>query len=130
MTGETTPAMEGPTSTPEALLTITKVVYALQAVGLFIFATLIVAVIINYVKRDDVRGTFLESHFRWQIRTFWYGLLWMVLGYLTWVILIGFVIHVVAWIWMAYRVIKGWLDLIEGKPMYRDRAPIGPAPAA
>jgi uncharacterized membrane protein len=116
---EQTPVIETPPTVPESLLTITTVVYVLQAIGLFAPPLLIVAVIINYVKRDDARGTFLESHFRWQIRTFWFGLLWMVLGFLTWVILIGYVIHAVAWIWMAYRVIKGWLSLVDKKPMYR-----------
>lgn len=115
-----------PNSTPEpvasasdSLITITSVIYALLGAGLFIFPLLIIAAIVYYIKRDDVRGTFLESHFRWQIRTFWFGMLWAVLGYLTWVVLIGFVIHAVAWVWMAYRVIKGWLDLVDRKPMYR-----------
>jgi uncharacterized membrane protein len=109
-------------SAPETLVTVTTTVYILLAVGFLIppvFLAAIIGVVINYVKRDDARGTFLESHFRWQIRTFWFGLLWMILGFLTWIILIGYVIHAVAWIWIAYRVIKGWLDLTNHKPMYR-----------
>ena len=57
-----------------------QLVYILQAVGFFIGLTWIVAVIVNYVKLDDARGTWVESHFRWQIRTFWFGLLWGVIG--------------------------------------------------
>jgi uncharacterized membrane protein len=116
---EHVPATETPSSVPETLLTSTTVVYVLQVIGMFVPLLLVVAVIVNYVKREDVRGTFLESHFRWQIRTFWFGLLWMVLGFLTWVILIGYLIHAVAWIWMAYRIVKGWLSVTDKKPMYR-----------
>lgn len=128
MSEQTPPTAEGLVVPPESLVTITNAVYALQGIGLFIPPALIVAVIINYVKRDDVRGTFLASHFRWQMRTFWFGLLWIALGFLTWVILIGFVIHAAAWIWIAYRVIKGWLDLVDRKPMYRFQAPLGAGP--
>src|SRR5690625_3838838 len=62
--------------------TLTLIIYILQGLAFFIGLTALVGIIMNYVKRDDVRGTWLESHFRWQIRTFWYVLLWMVLGIL------------------------------------------------
>jgi uncharacterized membrane protein len=58
------------------LITIATVVYALQAAGFLFGITWIIAAIVDYVKRDDAAGTWLESHFRWQIRTFWWGLLW------------------------------------------------------
>ena len=103
---------------PSGLRTVTMVVYGLQAVSFFFFLPAIVAIVINYVKRDDARGTVYESHFDWQIRTFWWGLLWAVLGVLLAVVLVGFVVMFVAWIWMIYRVIKGWLKLIEGKPVF------------
>lgn len=105
----------------EANKTLTMVVYALQAMSFFVGITAIVAVIINYVKRDDVTGTFLESHFRWQIRTFWYGLLWGVLGHATAVFLIGIPILFAAWVWGIYRVVKGWLRFIDNQPMYIKR---------
>jgi uncharacterized membrane protein len=101
-----------------ALKTVTMVVYALQALSFIWGLPAIVGVIINYVKREDARGTVYESHFDWQIRTFWWGLLWAVLGVLLAVVLVGFVVMFVAWIWMIYRVIKGWLKLIEGKPVF------------
>jgi len=78
----------------------------------------IIAVIVNYVKRGDVRGTWLESHFRWQIRTFWFGLLWAVLGFFTMIIGIGFIILFIDGIWIIYRIVKGWLRLYENREMY------------
>jgi hypothetical protein len=67
-------------SDEKSLKTIATVVYALQAVGFFVGITWLVAIVIGYVKRDDARGTWLESHFNWQIRTFWWGLLWGIVG--------------------------------------------------
>ena len=98
--------------------TLTTVIYALYAASLFIGITCSVAIIINYVKRDDVAGTFLESHFRWQIRTFWFGLLWGVLGGLTLLLFIGWLILAANGIWFIYRIVKGFLNLNDNKPMY------------
>ena len=81
----------------------------------------IIAVILNYVKRSEAQGTFLESHFRWQIRTFWFAALWCVLGFVLWITLIGIPFAFALWIgtgiWVAYRVIRGWLALSDAKPM-------------
>ena len=85
----------------------------------------IIGVIIAYVKRDDARGTWLASHMRWLIRTFWYSLLWAVIGGLVLVtlglILIGipiaFLIWAVASIWVIYRVIKGYLLFKDNRPI-------------
>jgi uncharacterized membrane protein len=84
----------------------------------------IVAVILNYVKRGEVRGTLLESHFRWQIRTFWFGVLWISPWALFVAVTFG-VGMVIAWlpagiigIWITYRVIRGWVALNDGRPMY------------
>ena len=77
----------------------------------------IVAIIINYVKREDVAGTLYQSHFDWQIRTFWWGLLWGVVGMLSMLLVVGYVVLFVAWVWTIYRVVKGWLKLTEGKPV-------------
>ncbi len=54
---------------------ITQVIYGLYAASLIVGVTYLIAIILNYVKRDDVKGTYLESHFEWQIKTFWYSLL-------------------------------------------------------
>ncbi|MCC7463465.1 MAG: hypothetical protein IT480_13515 [Gammaproteobacteria bacterium] len=85
----------------------------------------IVAVIMNYARRDAVRGSWLESHFRWQIRTFWFALLWVAMTSICAapLLLVGIGI-VLAWIgfgltgaWILYRVIRGWLALREGRPL-------------
>ena len=117
------------------LITLTHVVYALHAfsavTGLTTAAFIvtafltgwpsIIAVIINYVKRSDVRGTFLDSHFSWQIRTFWWALLWALLAGLLIMTVIGiplaWVIAVATGIWVLYRIARGWLALLSRKPM-------------
>jgi len=112
--------MQMPTSEEklQSLKTLTTVVYALYAATFISGITSIIAIVINYVKKDDVAGTWLESHFRWQIRTFWYGLLWMSIGALTWIIVIGWVVLAVNCVWLIYRIVKGWLNLNDGIPMY------------
>ena len=96
-----------------------------SVVGSFLFGwPSIIAVIMNYVKRSEARGTWLESHFRWQIRTFWFGLLWCVLCAMFVVGTFGLGIFIV-WIpagfvslWFIYRIAKGWMALSDAKPMY------------
>jgi uncharacterized membrane protein len=81
----------------------------------------IIAVIINYVKRKDVRGTYLDSHFGWQIRTFWYTLFWMVIAAMLFITVIGIVLAYIlvvgAGIWVFYRIIRGWISLNDGRSM-------------
>ena len=100
-----------------SLKTLTTVIYALYAVSLFIGITAIVAIVLDYIKREDAQGTWLESHFRWQIGTFWWGLLWVVVGWIAWLILAGWLVWGVAGIWFIYRIAKGWLNLNDNKPM-------------
>ena len=122
-----------------SLVRLTHIVYALHALGLVIGAfgaasvlgsflfgwPSIIAVIINYVKRSEVRGTWLESHFSWQIRTFWFALLWalvvavvsaplalILIGFGTWVL--GMM---VLGLWAIYRIARGWLRLNAGQTM-------------
>ena len=99
------------------LKNLTQVVYILYALSYFAGITAIIGIIINYVKKEEVAGTWLESHFRWQIRTFWFGLLWAVIGAATVVILIGFAILFANFCWIIYRIVKGWLNLNDNKPM-------------
>jgi len=128
--------MSDPFTTNEphpSLVTTTHITYALHALGLaigafgastvigaFIFGwPSIIAVIINYVKRNDARGTWLESHFTWQIRTFWFALLWacivFITGALLAIVLVGFAIWIVGLFvlgcWAIYRILSGWLRL-------------------
>lgn len=98
--------------------TLTTIIYALYAVSFLIGITAIVAIIMNYVKKDDVAGTLCESHFRWQIRTFWFSLLWALIGFITSFIVIGFAVLAADAIWVIYRIVKGWLNLNDNKPMY------------
>ncbi len=101
----------------DSLKTLSTVIYALYALSLFSGVTAIVAIVLNYIKLDEARGTWLESHFRWQIRTFWWALLWCILGGITLVILIGWVILGIAFIWFIYRIAHGWLKLNDGLPI-------------
>ena len=104
---------------------LTGIIGAATVVGAFLTGwPSIIAVILNYVKRSDVRGTWLESHFRWQIRTFWFGLLWVALCIFFIIGTLGIGI-LVAWLplafvslWFIYRVLRGWLRLRDGRPMY------------
>ncbi len=127
--------MKQPTT---SVISWTQIIYALHAfsllTGIIGAATIvgafltgwpsIIAVILNYVKRAEARETWLESHFRWQIRTFWFGLLWISLC-------VGFVVVtfglglLIAWLpmavvglWFVYRVVRGWVALRDGRPMY------------
>lgn len=100
-------------------INIALLVYILQIVGFFLGGiTFLIGVIINYVKKSDVEGTFVASHFRWQVRTFWYGLLWGVIGGLLLFIYIGIPILAINCIWIIYRVVRGVLRLGDKKEMY------------
>ena len=132
------PAGHPQTAAESSLVTWTHVIYGLHAFsllsGILGAATVIgafltgwpsiIAVIMNYVKRAQTRGSWLESHFRWQIRTFWYGLLWVGLCLLFIVLTLGIGL-IVAWlpllvvsIWFIYRIARGWLALKDRRPMY------------
>jgi len=82
----------------------------------------IIAVILSYVKRGDALGSWAESHFRWQIRTFWYALLWLVIAVLLIVTLIGapvgLAMLITVTIWLIYRIARGWMRLLGKQPMY------------
>ena len=126
-------------SPDESLVSYTHVIYALHAfsvligltspatiVGSFVFGLpSILAVIMNYARQSDVRGTYLEAHFRWQIRTFWFAVLWMLVAAvvsmpLVFALGLGiftfFFAAVVVGAWVIYRVIRGWLALRDGRP--------------
>jgi len=81
----------------------------------------IIAVILNYVKRGEARETWLYSHFSWQLRTFWYALLWLVIGAVLFLTVAGIPFALAVWfgtgIWVLYRLIRGWLALSSRQPM-------------
>ena len=121
---------------PSSLVTVTHCVYALHSLSLLIGVTTaatiigafvfgvpsIIAVVINYVKRGEARGSYLESHFRWQIRTFWFALLWCVIGGMLFITIVGIplalAVFFAAGLWAIYRITRGWLALRDRKPMY------------
>jgi uncharacterized membrane protein len=125
-------------SADPSLVTWTHVIYGLHALSVFIGLTSpatvvgsfvfglpsIIAVIMNYVRQSDARGTFLESHFSWQIRTFWYALLWIVVAGIVsapLVLLLGlgiltfYVAAAAIGLWVIYRVARGWLALRDAR---------------
>ena len=111
--------VEGELGEPEhSAKQLATLVYALQAASYLVGITFIAAVIVNYVKRQEVAGTWLESHFLWQIRTFWWSFLWGVLGVALMVVVVGIFILIADAIWVLYRIVKGWLNLNDGKAMY------------
>ena len=121
---------------PPSLVSVTHAVYALHTlsiligvttaatiIGAFVFGVpSIVAVVINYFKRDEAHGTFLATHFRWQIRTFWFALLWFVIGAMLFATVIGVPLALIIWFadgaWAIYRIARGWLALRDRRPMY------------
>ena len=104
-----------------SLRNLALVVYILQAASLMIGLTLIIGVVLNYVRLTAVQGTWLASHFQWQINTFWWFLLWFVLGALTLPLGVGYAIVLGAVVWLIFRFVKGWLALNANEP-------ISPAP--
>ena len=130
--------IDGKTLSPlpaEDLVTLTQIVYGLHAFSALTGITSaafvvtafltgwpsIIAVIINYVKRDAVRGTFLDSHFSWQIRTFWWSVLWVIVAAVMIATVIGVVVGVplmlLLGLWVVYRIVRGWITLARRKPM-------------
>lgn len=128
-----------PTPPDGSCVTVAKVVYLLHGLsiivgvatggtilGAFLFGwPSIVAVILNYVMRSDARGTYADSHFSWQIRTFWYAFLFAVIVGIVGFILSFFYVGLVIWfvgffvmsIWVGYRIIRGGIRLWNGQPI-------------
>ena len=120
---------------PGAPLTATHIIYALHAWSALIGITSamfivtaflagwpsIIGVIINYVKRSEAAGTYLESHFTWQIRTFWFAFLWAMVGVVPFVTLIGIPVAWGIWVatglWVVYRIVRGWIALVNHQAM-------------
>ncbi len=125
----------------QGLITLAHVMYALHTFSaltgmlspaLIVTAFLtgwpsIIAVIINYVKRSEVRGTWLDSHFSWQLRTFWFALVWMVAGAVAFATVFGIPVAILIWIgtglWVLYRLVRGWMNLSERQAMLVAQGP-------
>jgi uncharacterized membrane protein len=96
---------------------VTLIVYILQFASLIAGVTALIGVIINYLKRDEAAGTLYESHFTWQIRTFWGAVIGAVVGGVTWWFFLGFLVWAATYVWFIYRVVRGFLNFNDGKPM-------------
>lgn len=134
MTDTETPLSPPPGRPADSVISVAHAVYALHTASIligvssaafivtaFVFGIpSIVAVILNYMYRGEARGTFLESHFRWQIRSFWFALLWIVIAFAVGITIIGlplaWAIAVGTGLWLVYRIARGWLLLKERKP--------------
>jgi uncharacterized membrane protein len=100
------------------LTQVTMLMYLLMALGFVTGGlTTIAAIVIYYIKREEVSGSWLESHFRWIRNTFWYGLMWTIIAALTWLILLGWFTGGVVTVWLIYRVAKGVIYLNDNKQM-------------
>lgn len=117
--------------------TLTLMLYVLYIIAIFTGGLLaIIALIINYVKMSSVRGSIFESHFKWQIRTFWWYLMWNIIAFVPFLFLFitgenqnlfagvafgafSFCIAVIflSWIWVVYRAIKGIIRLNDNLPI-------------
>jgi len=125
----------GPPAVADGLVTLTYIIYGLHALSAlggiltpaFVVTAFvtgwpsIIAVIINYVKRNETRGSYLESHFRWQIRTFWFAVTWLLVAILLAVTFVGIPFAIIlAWVaglWVLYRIARGMLGLLDSKSM-------------
>ncbi|WP_454723389.1 MULTISPECIES: DUF4870 family protein [Cupriavidus] len=110
-----------------SLRKLTHILYALYAIFWMTGGvTALIAIIVGYVKRDDTQGTLYASHFTWQIRSFWWSVAWAVLGGVlfatVFLIPLAFAVWGILSLWMLYRIVKGWLYLNDGKPMYAGQA--------
>ena len=131
------PAEETKSEEPvNSALLAAHIVYGLHAVAIVLGVTgsatviggfvgsvpSIIAVIISYLKRGSARGSWAASHYRWQIRTFWFALLWLLIAVLLVVSVVGapfgLGLLVVVTLWLIYRIARGWMRLLDKQPMY------------
>jgi len=105
-------------STSPDLRTLTHVAYGLYALGFltggFLGIATLAAVVLMYVKRADTAGTMYAAHFDWLLRTFWWALLWLAISAIATLVFIGWIGLAATVVWVLYRLIKGWLALLEG----------------
>jgi uncharacterized membrane protein len=100
-----------------------RIMYLAHAITFFFSLGMLsfIPLIVNYVKRPDTAGTMVYSHHTWMIRTFWFYALWMIVGYVLVVTIIGllvaWIVFGAAWLWHAYRLIKGFVDLNNNRAM-------------
>jgi uncharacterized membrane protein len=114
------PSPSGPTVERANLTLLTHVMYGLHTASWFSLGLFsVIAMILNYVKRPDLPDEFFRSHFRWQSRSFWFTVLWLVLAAPLWTILIvpGWIAYSLIGFWYLYRFIRGWWNFAEERAM-------------
>ncbi|MFS8974368.1 hypothetical protein PO002_07610 [Cupriavidus necator] len=127
MANDYTGQLTGPSG--EQLSSLRKLLHILYALYAIFWLTggitALIAIVIDYVKRDDARGSLYASHFAWQIRSFWWSVVWGVLGGVLFATVVLMPLAFAGWavlsLWMLYRIVKGWLYLNDSKPMYPDQ---------
>jgi uncharacterized membrane protein len=103
---------------------LARILYVVHGLTFFFSLGLlsILPIIVNYIKRPDSEGTLVHSHHTWMIRSFWYYMIWMVVGGVLFLTIIGipvaWLVWTVAWVWKAYRLIRGFIDLNNNRAMY------------
>ena len=102
---------------------VAGICYGLYALSLFgLVLPSIAAIVINYLKRD-MSTPLYRAHHQWMIRTFWWGLLWSIIGGVLSLAIIGWAVLFVVWVWWIYRLIRGFLALMENLPVVPARSP-------
>lgn len=115
--GDGSPSGPRPADASDNRTVLAHTVYALYAAGFFGYVTAIIGVLVAWAMSESCRGTWLESHVRWQIRTFWYAVLLNVIGWITVWILIGWIILLLTQAWYVWRIAKGWVRLANDEPI-------------
>lgn len=103
-------------SSAEAERTLVLVAYVLHLVGAVAGVTSLIGLIVNYMRRDGYDG-FFDTHHTWMIRSFWWAILWCVVGLVTTIVLIGWAILFLVWLWYVYRHVRGLLAFLDGRAM-------------
>ncbi|RME57060.1 MAG: hypothetical protein D6790_13890 [Caldilineae bacterium] len=97
--------------------TIPAVIYALYLLAFLYGITMVVGVVLAYVNRPKARGTWIASHYDWQISTFWKSLIGVILGTALLIVWVGLPILLATYVWVIYRIVKGWSALSSGEPV-------------
>ena len=102
---------------------LARILYIIHALTFFFSLGIlsVIPLIVNYLKRPETAGTFVHSHHTWMIRSFWWYVIWVIVGAVLFVTIIGiplaYVVWFVVWVWKAYRLVRGFLDLNDNRPM-------------
>jgi len=108
-------AVPAPGEKERGLKTMALVVYGLYMLSCFVGFSGIIGIIVAHLKKGDAEGTFLDSHFSNQIRTFWIAFGLVVVGAILSIVVVGWFVMIGAGIWFLYRTIKGLIRLSDNR---------------